>query len=176
MDNHAHGLSARGIGKQIGATAVEVNCLLKNQGFLYGEPGAYGLTPKGKEFGVQQVHDNGYGGFTHRFWETTHFAPNITEVLDSAPERLAEVREDILVRKEALSAARKVAQAQAEAHFQAFQKSKEAAMVEHEIDPQKVWLVIAGIVVIVGASYGAYKGVQWYRRKKAAQTDPDMGM
>ncbi|WP_426990751.1 hypothetical protein [Pseudarthrobacter sp. Y6] len=176
MDSHAHGLSARGIGKQIGATAVEVNYLLKDQGFLYGEPGAYGLTPKGKEFGVQQVHDNGYGGFAHRFWETTHFTPSITEVLDSAPERLAKVREDILARKQALSAAAKVAQAQAEAHFQAFQVSKEAAKVEHEIDPEKVWFVVAGIVAIAGASYGAYKGVQWYKRKKAAQTDPVVGI
>lgn len=176
MDNHAPRLSARGIGKLIGATAQEVNGLLKDQGFLYGEPGAYGLTPKGKEFGVQQVHDNGYGGFAHRSWETTHFAPDITGVLDSAPERLIKVREDILARKQALSAARKAGRDQAEAHFQAFQASKEPAKVEHEIDPQKVWLVIAGIVVIAGASYGAYKGLQWYKRKKAAQTDLDVGI
>ncbi|MHA7297210.1 hypothetical protein ACX80X_08690 [Pseudarthrobacter sp. MDT3-1] len=81
-----------------------------------------------------------------------------------------------MARKQALSAATKAAQAQAEAHFQAFQASKEAAKVQHEIDLQKVWLVIASIAVIAGASYGAYKGVQWYRRKKAAQTDPDVGM
>lgn len=175
MDNQAPGLSARGIGKQIGATAMEVNFLLKDQGFLYGEPGAYGLTPKGKEFGVQQVHDNGYGGFAHRSWETTHFAPGITEALDSAPEKLTKVREAIMAHKQALSAAKKVAQAQAEAHFQAFQASKESAKVEHEIDPQKVWLVIAGIVVIAGVSYVAYKSVQGYKRKKAAQTNSEVG-
>lgn len=173
MDYYSTGLSARGIGKQIGATDVEVNCLLKDQGFLYGEPGAYGLTPKGKEFGVQQVHDNGYGGYAFRSWETTHFDPSITEVLDSSPERLAQAREGILARKQAQSAARKVAQAEAETHFQAFQASKEPAKIENEIDSQKVWLIIAGIVVIVGASYGVYKGVQWYKRKKAAQTDPE---
>jgi hypothetical protein len=176
MDNHAPRISARGIGKLIGATAEEVNYLLKDQGFLYGEPGAYGLTPKGKEFGVQQVHDNGYGGFAYKDWETTHFAPGITKVLDSAPERLTKVRGDILARKQELRAARKVAQAEAEAHFQAFQANKEAAEAEYEIDPQKVWLVIAGIALIVAASYGAYKGVQWYKRKKAAQTGPDVGM
>lgn len=37
-------------------------------------------------------------------------------------------------------------------------------------------LVIAGIVVIAGASYGGYKGVQWYKRKKAARTEPDAGI
>lgn len=176
MDNHAHGLSARSIGKQIGATAMEVNYLLKNQGFLEGEPGAYDLTPKGQEYGVQRSHDNGYSGTYHVAYDTTHFAPSITEVLDSAPERLAKVREDILARKQALSAARKAAQAREESRFQAFRASKEAAEIEHEIDRQKMWLVIAGIVVIAGASYVAYKGVQWYKRKKAAQTDPDVGI
>ncbi|MEV7457538.1 hypothetical protein [Pseudarthrobacter oxydans] len=176
MNNHVPGLSARGIGKKIGATAVEVNYLLKDQGFLYGEPGAYGLTPKGKEYGVQRSHDNGYSGAYHVAYDTTHFAPSITEVLDSAPERLAKAREDIAARKQALRAATKIAQAEAEVHFQAFQASKESGEVEHEIDPQKVWLVIAGIVAIAGASYAAYKGVQWYKRKKAAQTDPDVGI
>lgn len=175
MDNHAPKLTARGIGKLLGATDVEVNYLLKDQGFLYGEPGAYGLTPKGKEFGVQCLHDNGYGGSAHRSWETTHFAPNITEVLDSSPEKLAKVREDILARKQTLSAARKVLQAEAEARFHAFQASKEAPKVESEIDPQKVWLVIAGIAILVAAGYGAYKVVRWYKRTKAAQEDPDMG-
>ena len=176
MDINAPRISARGIGDQIGATGVEVNRLLKDQGFLYGKPGGYGLTHKGEKFGIQQAHDNGYGGYAHRSWETTHFDPSITGALDSSPDRLAKVREDIVTHKHALSAARKVAQAEAEANFQAFQASKEPANAEPGIDPQKVILVIAGIVVIVGAGYCVYKGVQWRKRKKAAQTDPDVGI
>lgn len=175
MENHAPKLTARGIGRLIGATDVEVNYLLKDQGFLYGEPGAYGVTPKGKEFGVQRLHDNGYGGSAHRSWETTHFAPSITKVLDSSPEKLATVRRDILTRKQTLSAARKVLQAEAEARFHAFQASKEAPAVEPEIDPQKVWLVIGGIAILVAAGYGAYKGVGWYKRTKAAKDDRNKG-
>ena len=131
---------------------------------------------RSSEFGVQQDHDNGYGGYALRSWSTTHFDPSITEVLDSSPDSLAKVREDILARKQALSAARKVGQAEAEASFQAFQASMEADKVEHEIDPQKVLLIIASIMVIAGTSYGVYKGVQWCKRKKAAQTDPDVGI
>jgi hypothetical protein len=172
IDNHAPRLSARDIGKQIGATDVEVNFLLKDQGFLHGGPGAYGLTPKGMEFGIQQSHDNGYGGYAYRQWETTHFAPSVIEALDSSPERLAKAHEDVLARKHALGAERKVAQAQAEARFQAFQASKEADNAEQELDPQKVVLVIAGIVLIAGVSYGVYRGVQWHKRKRAAKTDP----
>ena len=172
MHNDPPGLSARAIGEQIGATSIEVNRLLKDQGFLYGEPGAYYLTPKGHEFGVQQVHDNGYCGYTFRSWETTHFDPKVTEVLDSSPDRLAKVREDIFERRQALNAARKVEQAKADAYFLA----NKGAGVEHEIDPQKVLLVIVGAVIIAGASYGIYKGVQRYQRKKTAQTDPDLRM
>lgn len=155
---------------------MEVNRLLKDQGFLYGEPGAYYLTPKGDKFGTQQINDNGYGGYAYRSWPTTHFDPGITEVLDSSPDRLAKVREDILARRQALSAARKVEQAKGEAFFQAFQASLEADKVEREIDPQKVWFIIAGIAVVVGAGYGVYKGVQWCKRQKAAKTDPDVGI
>ena len=176
MDINAPRISARGIGDQIGATGVEVNRLLKDQGFLYGKPGGYGLTHKGEKFGIQQAHDNGYGGYAHRSWETTHFDPSITEALDSSPDRLAKVREDIMTHKHkhALSAARKVAQAEAEANFHAFQESKEPAKTEPGIDPQTVLLFIAGIVVIASAGYGVYKGAQWGRRKKTVQIDPDV--
>lgn len=53
---------------------------------------------------------------------------------------------------------RKVAQAQAETQLQEFQASKEAAKSEHEIDTQKVLLVIVGIAVVASAGYGVYKG------------------
>jgi hypothetical protein len=172
------GLSATEIGLRIGATPMEVNRLLKDQGFLDGEPGAYGLTPKGKEFGVQRSHDNGYGGIAYRPWETTHFDSSITQVLDSTPEKLAKVRVEISAAKLAQQAASKIAQAESEAKFHAFQAEKEAAELTYEIDPRKVLLVVAGVVVAVGTAIGVYKGVQWYRRmkaEKAAQAESDLG-
>ncbi|MBG6060041.1 hypothetical protein RCH16_003476 [Cryobacterium sp. MP_M5] len=42
-------------------------------------------------------------------------------------------------------------------------------------DHERRQFVIAGIIVIAGADYGVYKGVQWCKRK-AAQTDPDEGI
>ena len=172
------GLSATDIGLRIGATAVEVNRLLKDQGFLSGEPSAYGLTSKGEEFGVQRSHDNGYGGYALRSWETTHFDPSITDVLDSTPEKLAQVRVDISAHKQAQKAARKIAQAESEANFQAFQANKEAAELQYEIDPRKVWLVVAGVLVAAGTTYAVHKGVRWYKRKKAekaVQAESDRG-
>lgn len=52
MNKNSRGISARSIGDQIGATSMEVNYLLKDQGFLYGKPGAYFLTPKGDPEGI----------------------------------------------------------------------------------------------------------------------------
>jgi hypothetical protein len=172
------GLSAAQIGSLIGATAMEVNRLLKNQGFLYGEPGAYGLTPKGEEFGVQRPHDNGYGGAAARSWETTHFDPRITDVLDASPEKLEKVRADISAVRQAQKAARKIAQAEAEANFQAFQAAKEAADTQYEIDLQKVLLVGAGLAAAVGTTIGVSKAVGWYKHKrveKAAEEESGTG-
>lgn len=157
-------LSARDIGNVIGASAVEVNRLLKNQDFLFGGPGAYGLTMKGGEFGVQQFHDNGYGGVAYRQWETTHFHPSITEALVSTPERLAEVRVEI--------SAQKLAQAESKARLQALQAGEGST----EIDPKKVLLAVACLAAIAGTSYGVYKGVRWYKCKKATHRDTKVGI
>ena len=45
------GKSARVLGWEFGRNAREMNALLKQQGYLDGEPGAYGLTEKGKQYG-----------------------------------------------------------------------------------------------------------------------------
>ena len=64
------GKSARVLGWEFGRTAAEMNVLLKQYGYLFGEPGAYGLTEKGHQFGDEQHHTNGYGGYAYRQWET----------------------------------------------------------------------------------------------------------
>lgn len=170
-----YGLSAAEIGRQIGANALEVNRLLKDQGFLYGKPGAYGLTPKGEEFGVQRDHDNGYGGAAYRDWPTTHFDPSIVDVLDTSPEQLAKARADVSAARQAQSAARKAAQAEAEAEFLASQAEKQKGEPQYELDPQKVLLVVAGAAVIAGAAIGVRKGAEWYRHRKAARAESGTG-
>lgn len=64
------GKSARVLGSEFSRTAHEMNVLLKDYGYLYGSPGAYGLTEKGQRYAEEQFHDNGYGGFAYRGWET----------------------------------------------------------------------------------------------------------
>jgi hypothetical protein len=66
------GKSARVLGWEFGRTAREMNELLKKHGYLYGHPGAYGLTEKGQQFGNEQYHSRGTGGYAryNPSWET----------------------------------------------------------------------------------------------------------
>ena len=58
------GKSARVLGsEEFGRTAREMNELLKEHGYLYGNPNAYGLTDKGKQYAEEQYHTNGVGGY-----------------------------------------------------------------------------------------------------------------
>lgn len=161
------GLSASEIGSRIGATAVEVNRLLREQGFLRGQPGAYGLTAKGEAYGVQRFHDNGYGGSALRQWDTTHFDPSILDVLDSSAEMLAKVRSDISADKQAQKAARKNAQAEAEKNFLAFQakKGSEAAQSHNRPDWRNELLLAASNVAARITASGVRKGIEWYKRR-----------
>jgi len=66
------GRSARVLGREFGRTAPEMNKLLKEHGYLYGNPGAYGLTEKGQQFAEEHYHSRGTGGYAHYnpSWET----------------------------------------------------------------------------------------------------------
>lgn len=76
-------LSATMIGRTMGLTARAVNVLLKEHGYLYGEPGAYGLTEKGAAYGHETWHHRGPGGYAHynRDWETRSWSEGILDVL-----------------------------------------------------------------------------------------------
>lgn len=64
-------------------TAREMNGLLKEHGFLDGEPGAYGMTEKGARYAEEQFHSRGTGGYAHynRHWETRTWNDETAEAL-----------------------------------------------------------------------------------------------
>lgn len=150
------------------ASAEEVNRLLKEQGFLEGNPGAYGLTSKGEEFGAERSHDNGYGGVAARHWATTHYDPSIIDALDSSPENLQRIRAEIAAERKARREARKIEQDEAAAKLYESRAEKDTAEEsEQEIDLQTVLLVTAALAGAAGAGVGIYKAIGYYKRKKA---------
>lgn len=80
------GLSARGIGRRLGLTAQQVNVALKEAGLLSGEPGAYGLTDRGAQFGREHYHSNGVGGYSHYQvnYETRSWDESVIEELQKS--------------------------------------------------------------------------------------------
>lgn len=144
------GESASDLARFFGVAVQEMNRLLKEQGFLYGKPGAYGLTPKGKEFGIHTDHHRGPGGYTsmNRDWTTTHFNPDIKKVLEVTPEKIARVREGLAADRLAASIARKAASGQADAAFLASRSKVEVDAAG--VDPRKVLIVAAGAAIVVG--------------------------
>ena len=90
------GKSARLLGYEVGKSPREMNVLLKAHGYLYGEPGAYGLTEKGKQFGQEEDHHRGTGGYStyNRDWTTTTWDESVLDALtgdmDAAQQRAAD--------------------------------------------------------------------------------------
>lgn len=58
------GKSARLLGAEIGRSAREMNALLKGYGYLDGEPNAYGVTEKGKQYAAEKHESRGTGGYS----------------------------------------------------------------------------------------------------------------
>ncbi|MEU8470281.1 hypothetical protein AB0F30_20600 [Streptomyces sp. NPDC029006] len=77
------GKSARVLGWEFGRTAREMNELLKLHGYLYGNPGAYGLTEKGQQYAEEKYHSRGTGGYAqyNPSWETRTWSDETAEAL-----------------------------------------------------------------------------------------------
>lgn len=82
------GKSARVLGWEFGRTAREMNELLKLHGYLYGDPGAYGLTEKGQQYAEEKYHSRGTGGYAqyNPSWETRTWSDETSAALKADME------------------------------------------------------------------------------------------
>lgn len=89
------GKSARVLGKDYGLTAQEMNHVLKEDGYLEGDPGNYSVTEKGKKYVSEQYHSRGTGGSSiyNASWETRTWDEGITDELDITEDRKREIRQ-----------------------------------------------------------------------------------
>jgi len=142
--------SATLLGRAHGLTGAEMNYLLKEEGFLYGEPGAYGVTPKGEPYANQKDHHRGTGGYSwyNRYWDTRSWDPRILDDIDLSPGRRREVQEGAAEQRRARAAAR---------------AAEQDALKQPSIEPTeggpagvdgRALLLVAGIIVL---GVGAYK-------------------
>ncbi len=86
-------LSAKRLGERCGLTGEEMNVLLKEEGYLSGEPGNYYPTEKGNAFVIEKGSDNGYGGYAFRGWNWLEWDESILAELDLSMEHKRYIRE-----------------------------------------------------------------------------------
>lgn len=82
------------MGQGYGLTATEMNLLLKEEGFLEGNPGMYAVTAKGKPFAGEQLHSRGTGGSIqfNPAWVQRTWDPSIEDKFDITDERRQRLR------------------------------------------------------------------------------------
>ena len=156
-------LSAKRLGERCGLTAEKMNVLLKEEGFLSGEPGNYYPTERGKLFVVENGDDNGYSGYAFRGWNWFEWDERILEELDTSEEHKRYIREKTSEERRRRRA-EKVAES--EAYWNKVNSQKEMAIEEApaESNGGSAGKIVLGVLALAG--YGAYKAITHFTKKK----------
>lgn len=162
------GKSARVLGGEFGRTARDMNALLKEHGYLYGEPGAYGLTEKGEQYAEEHYHHRGTGGYAHynRHWETRTWSDDTAAALRADME--AEHADPRVMPLEAEPAVTSEA-ADVDKSFDEFGRYIPIIDVDGDEDPEPTWGELAARAAVIAAFAAAplAKPV-WDKRVKPA--------
>ena len=156
-------LSAKRLGEICGLTAEEMNVLLKEEGFLSGEPGNYYPIEKGKLFVVEKGDDNGYGGYAFRGWNWLEWDERILEEIDTSMERKCYIKEKTSEERRRRRAEKA---AESEAYWNKVNSQKENPMRETPTEPNdsSAGKIVLGVLALVG--YGAYRVITHFTKKK----------
>lgn len=157
-------LSARRLGQEYGLTAEEMNVLLKEEGFLDGEPGGYYPTEKGRRFVYEKGDDNGYGGYAFRGWNWLEWDESIMNELHVTSERKREIREKTLEQRRRRRAEREAA---SEEYWRNVNnKNQQSASQQYDQDEESSPLgkIIVGGLALAGI--GIYKIVKHFINKE----------
>jgi hypothetical protein len=156
-------LSAKRLGERCGLTAEQMNFLLKEEGYLSGEPGNYYPTEKGKQFVIEKGDDNGYGGYAFRGWNWLEWDESILDELDISIEHKRYIQDRTSEERRHRRAEKA---AESEAHWNKV-KRQNAQSIEKEPDESNsssTGKVILGVLALAG--YGVYKAVTHFTKKK----------
>lgn len=164
-------LSAKRLGERCGLTAEEMNILLKEEGFLSGEPGNYYPTEKGKLFVVEKGDDNGYGGYAFRGWNWFEWDERILEELDTSVENKRYIREKTSEERRRRRAEKA---AESEAYWKKVNSQKENPMGETTTEPNdsSAGKIVLGVLALLG--YGAYRAITHFTKKRRREVDNKM--
>lgn len=151
--------SARIMGQDYGLTAQEMNFVLKEEGYLDGEPGSYSVTEKGSSYAVEEDHHRGTGGYSwyNRYWTTRTWDDSIQDEIEITDERKKEIREALALAKQKI---RESEDTDISISSPDTDMNSEDVSENDDSDP----LVLAIGALIVGVSvYGIYKAAPYVK-------------
>ena len=150
--------SARILGQEFGLTAQEMNFVLKEEGFLVGEPGNYTVTEKGEKYSEEQDYHRGNGGYAHynRYWTTRTWDDGITDELDITEDRKKEIKQAISVAKQKLN------DPENEDIAVECDSNNDETTETNSNNDVLVWAVRA--LILAASSYGIYKAAPYVKR------------
>lgn len=170
--------SARLLGLDYGLTAQEMNYVLKEKGFLEGNPGGYSITEQGQPFAEEQDFHRGTGGYAqyNPRWTTRSWDESIANELDITDTLKHEARAAIAESKRQQWDEIKAARAEADARFLASRQSDDydsddgavhdASSSDEDSDALGIAIIIGGLLAI---GYGVYKAspvvINWWKTK-----------
>lgn len=181
------GKSARILGEDIGLNSQEMNHLLKDQGFLEGNPGAYVVTQKGAQFAKETDFHCGPGGYSryNRDWTQRTWDESIKDVLDTSSESCQAARDAVAEARRLKWDTIKAERAESDAAFRAsrpdlFPIEKPESGISDSAGSDNglsgfavAGIVAGGVAIIVGIGYGIHKAAphvkKWWNEKVASR-------
>lgn len=130
-----------------------MNSILKEEGYLEGEPGNYTITEKGKKYAYEQNHHCDTGGYLsyNRYWTTRTWDDEITAGLDITDDRKTELRQAISFAKQKPNGLDKI-------DFLADYNSSDEYIYEMEVNNDDEILIAGVNLLLLAASiYGVCK-------------------
>ena len=159
--------SARILGQDYGLTAQEMNYVLREKGFLDGNPGGYSVTEQGQPFAEEQDFHRGTGGYDYynRYWTTRSWDESITNELDVTDDLKHEARAAVAASKRQQWDEIKAARAEADARFLASRQSDDydsddgaiydTSSSDDDPDVGGILLKIGGLILLIYSMYKA---------------------
>jgi hypothetical protein len=131
-----------------------MNVILKELGYLEGDPGAWGVTKKGAKYAFEKDHHRGPGGspWYNRDWTTTSWDDAIVGELNVTDDLKRKAQEGVSAARAAKRGATAVAD---DISANADTVTDNAATATGNV--KRVAVAAAGLVVLAGSAYGIYK-------------------
>lgn len=170
-------MSASMLGERVGLNGQEMNYILKEAGFLSGNPGEYDITEKAKPFVVEKDFHRGTGGYSiyNQYWTTRKWDESILDDLNLDQTNLSEVRNAVandrrLKREAGLAVQDVVIPSVPEL---VAKEEKKTLKIEG-----KNLLIIGGVIVVAAATgYAIYKSIphvkRWWKTKIKHETEEE---